>query len=448
MGYASHKVLYHYRANSKPANVEPNPKYKPPLIPHALCTTVFLSNSSFVRTEDKSTKRTETNDVKIDVYFNGALCGSHYVPWRYSGEAYAMTEHIVRFTGRRIGRLFEKPWVIVPSGQTPDGSLREHRRGKVAYAGARQRWNDISGSLFAEADRLGRNRKGDRPVLGEYLESLAQLSMPLEVESMQKAGSPKFGVLDVVVIWGKGTKNGPDTPYILEPTSFRNEGYTTVNLDQTMNRVPVQNLTTITYSPKKRPQLALPSATPVKRLRSHYYDVLTTKQTLCEEIDSIAAAAVAASDTKTGDKPVILTSARTTRNTNTSTVGSSPLGSAPEMRENTPAQTRVVKLKWPTSTDPAQSPSAMPSQATQDEEADSKSRTPLEVRIAASKGRVQGQTQSSPESLDRAFVTPSLSADCGITYAPGGVVRDVTAARGGRFKERGVIMGARFVVGG
>ena len=111
-----------------------------------------------------------------------------------------MTEHIVRFTGRRIGRLIEKPWVLVPSGQNPDGSLRAYRRGKVAYPGAEQRWSDVSDALMVEADEMGRDAWGERPVIGEYLESLAQLSMPREVEDMQKAGSLKFGILDAVVI--------------------------------------------------------------------------------------------------------------------------------------------------------------------------------------------------------------------------------------------------------
>ena len=99
-------------ANALPATIEPDHKYKPPLTPHALCLTVFLSPKSFCITDTKGKK--ETVDLKIDVYFNGSLCGSHYVPKRYSEDAHAMTEHIVRFTGRRIGRLMEKPCSFGP----------------------------------------------------------------------------------------------------------------------------------------------------------------------------------------------------------------------------------------------------------------------------------------------------------------------------------------------
>lgn len=487
----SYTPAYH-PAHTPSASMEPNPKYTPPFIPHALCLTVFLSSSSFIRIKDKATMRTEMNDVKIDVYYNGALCGSHYVPRRYSGEAYTMTEHIVRFTGRRIGRLIEKPWVIIPSGQNPDGGLREYRRGKVAYAGAQQRWNDISGSLLTEADRVGLDKKGKRPVIGEYLESLAQLPMPKEVEDMQKAGSPKFGVLDVVIIWGKGNKHGPDAPYIIEPTPIRNEGFTTINLDRSMDHSPVQNVTTMTDSTNtapqsrsealahaksiddcsdtsplsvaptplptpnnttnpaasptanKRPLPALPVETPVKRSRGHYYDIFTTKKTLCEEMDSIATAAVF--DPKTG----VSTNVRTTRANYASAAGSSPLSSAPMTRDHTPAQTKIVKLKLPSPVNPAMSPGAMTKSRMQDGEADSGFLTPPRKRTPAPdlKRRERAPTQLNADALDRGFLTPALSVDCSTTYASSGILRNVGAARGGVLKERGVIMGARFVVGG
>lgn len=440
--------------------------------------------------------RTEMNDVKIDVYFNGALCGSNYIPRRYFGESYAMTEHVVRFTGRRIGRLIEKPWVIIPSGQNPDGGLREYRRGKVAYAGAQQRWNDISGALIAEADKIGQDERGERPVTGEYLESLAQLSMPKEVEDMQKPGSPKFGVLDVVIIWGKGSKNGPDTPYIVEPTPIRSEKSTTINLGQAMDHAPVQNVPRTTDNPRTAPKsrsealatarlidhssdtsplpltlslvptpgnktnpaassspnkhsfLALSFEEPVKRSRGHYYHVLTTKKTLSEEINSIATAAV--SETKAGHNPTLLTSPRTIRTNYAPTADDLPLGLAPMTRDHTPAQKKIVKFTLPSTNNSATSPGVIKTPHMQSREGDSEILTPLSARTAApgSKRTERALTQRSAEALDRDFVTPALSADCVTTYAPGGCVRNVGAARGGVFREGGVVMGARFVIGG
>ena len=304
-----------------------------------------------------------------------------------------MTEHIVRFTGRRIGRLMEKPWIIVPSGQNPDGGLREFRRGKVAYAGAQQRWKDISDSLMAEADNIGRDGSGRRPIIGEYLQSLAELPMPTEVEDMQKAGGPKFGVLDAVVTRGTGNEDGPDSLYIKEPTPIRIEGCTSTNPNQPPT---TQNVTTTKTTPRstytvpqsrsealarpiddhptasplpipaspipsandtrpnpyassppsaRRPLPSLPFNTPVKRARGPYYDIVTSKQTLCEEMDSIAQASKfnlgAGRDGNNINPAFQTTRARTTRASYASaTAGgsSSPLSSAPATGEHTPVR--------------------------------------------------------------------------------------------------------------
>lgn len=562
-------------ANALPASIEPNWEYKPPFKPHALCLTVFLSPSSFVRTKNTVDGRVEINDVKIDVYFNGALCDSRYVPRRYSGEAFTMTEHIVRFGGRRISRLIEKPWVIVPSGQNPDGGLREYRRGKVAYAGAQQRWDDVSDALLAEADKFARDGRGERPVIGEYLESLAELSMPREVEDMQKAGGPKFGVVDVVVMWGKGSKNGPDAPYIVEPTPMRIEGSTTsVNMVQTMNHPSAQDVTTsalrnaytvpqsrsealatakaiddysktsalsITHSPaptatnnKTTPAAFVPPPpdktsipallfdTPIRRPRGHYYDVLTTKKTLCEEIDSIATTAATTLDPKTAGYNDPATKTRTTRakcyasswttaaNDNNN-ISSPPLNNnnssaAPMMTRDhdTPhaRTTKIVTLKLPssssspvngsssattttttTTTRPTRptpgntmmnhdvrgrgvhggkvtDPRGLRTPSLVEEERNNPAPPPgLKRRNTTRRERAQQQSAAAADGagdagggrlvvVDRGeFVVPGLSVDCGATYASGGLVRNVGAARAGVFREGGVVMGARFVVG-
>lgn len=493
--------------NALPVTIEPNHKYKPALDPHALCLTVFLSPSSFLQATDVAAGTKETFDIKIDVFFNGSLCGSHYVPKRFSSETYAMTEQIVRFTGRRLGRLIEKPWIIVPAGQNPDGGLREHRRGKVAYAGAQQRWKDISDALMAEADNMGRDGKGERPVLGEYLETLAELPMPLEVEDMQKAGGPKFGVLDAVVTWGTGYKDGPDSPYITEPTATRIEGCTSTHPNPSPSAHNVKPTTTTARSTYTAPQSrsealasarpiddyprasALPSTpslirtanerkpnpyapspsstrrpfpphlpfeTPVKRSRGPYYDIVTSKQTLCEEMDSIelaskfkhgpATAGGNNNNNNSGNKnaAVQMAKARTTRASFASAMAGSssgsPLSSAPA--------TSVGKGKGTALTgNTASRPEHMAS--------------PLvpfgERKPAATSSKGKGKERAAPppqmqttngEALDRDFVVPALSQDCRVTYAAPGVVRNVGATRGGVFKERGVVMGARFLIGG
>lgn len=133
-----------------------------------------------------------------------------------------MTEHIVRFSGRRVARLMEIPWVYVPPGQNPDRSIREHKRGREAYAGASSRWEEISQMLEAEAGSLGGGEDCGNPVLSEYLSSLVKLQMPPEVEEMQMVGGAKFGVIDVIIITGKGHKDGASGTMLLEPTHLRN----------------------------------------------------------------------------------------------------------------------------------------------------------------------------------------------------------------------------------
>lgn len=191
----------------------------PPLIPHALCLTVFLSKFSFMRSHGEIGRR--FNDIKIDVFFNGQLCASTYVPERLRADGHSLKSHIVRFTGCRVGRVLEKPWMIVPPGQEPNGAIRQYKRDGGLYSVAKQRWASISEALANEAGKLERDKNGKLTVLGDYLDSLAKLDMPTEVSEMQKVGGPKFGVIDVVVITGKGHKDEAGHPFLHEPKQIR-----------------------------------------------------------------------------------------------------------------------------------------------------------------------------------------------------------------------------------
>lgn len=191
------------------------------LKPYALCLTVFLSSASFLRRRTKIWQKATFGDVKIDVYFNGELCGSAYVPERYRGEPYSMTELIVRFSGRRVGKSVERPWILVPPDQNPEGTPREDKGGNEAYPRAIERWTAISKALSQAARKCGRDETGDLSVGGEYLASLAKLETPAEVGGMQKDGGPSIGVIDVVVISGRGQKDDASCGYLREPTPIR-----------------------------------------------------------------------------------------------------------------------------------------------------------------------------------------------------------------------------------
>lgn len=191
----------------------------PALEPHALCLTVFLSKASFIRADGD--RRWNFNDVKIDVFYNGQLCASTYVPERCRSDAHTFTDHIVRFTGCRAGRVLEKPWVMVPPGQKPSGYFKQGCRVRGKYRDAEQRWTSISQALEKEAAKTERNEGMELSILGEYLTSLAKLDMPCEVGQMERISSSKFGVVDVVVTTGKGHKDEAGHPFLLEPKFMR-----------------------------------------------------------------------------------------------------------------------------------------------------------------------------------------------------------------------------------
>ena len=223
----------------------------PEMKPQALCLTVQLSKKSFLRQP-----KTKPLDLKIDIYLNGEFCSCSYVPERTCLDS-NLANLAQRFAGRRIERLLERPWIIVPPGQSPDGSLREYGRSEEgAVNGVLQRWSAIADLLREEAEKGGRNKWGDLFVLGDYLNSLSKLEMPKEVEILQRAEGPKFGVLDVVLTTGHGKKFQPGHGYLLEPIAM-----TTSEL--TVSKEGPQYL-----SPVSVPEIQIPKPNIMQRVKS------------------------------------------------------------------------------------------------------------------------------------------------------------------------------------
>lgn len=169
----------------------------------------------------KNSKKTLFHDVKIDVYFAGELCASNYVSDRFHSDKHGMTEHIVRFSGRRVHHLLEKPWIMLPPGQDPNGRPRPERQNTGLPGGAKERWDAVSKALMIEAGKLDRGKYGELSVLGDYLSTLAKLEMPSEVEGMQTAGGPKMGIIDVIITAGIGHKDDANSLRLMEPTPIR-----------------------------------------------------------------------------------------------------------------------------------------------------------------------------------------------------------------------------------
>lgn len=215
--YGQHRALSH--ASRLHSGLSPDP--------HALTLTVSLSKASFLRTYDRRLEKYTTQDVKIDVFYNGELCASTYVPERFRGYASSQTELIQRFSGRKIARLAQRPWILISPGKDDVGFLKTNRR-STDGASAKERWEALSSALRVESEQWGQNSSGELPVIGEYLASLAKLEMPTEVEGLQRSGGPNFGVLDVVIISGKGQKDDSSAPYLSEPARLRVKGYVPV----------------------------------------------------------------------------------------------------------------------------------------------------------------------------------------------------------------------------
>lgn len=192
-------------------------------VPHALFLSVFLSKASFLPTYVHHLNKIVFHDVKIDVFFNGELCASAYVSGRFHGDAFETTEQIIRFSGRKVHRLLEKPWILVPSGQHADGRSRPERHNMESSGDAKQRWVSVSKALMMEADKLEKRGNGELSKLGDYLSALATLEMPTEVKAMQIVGDPKIGIIDVVITAGKGQKDHAKALRLMKPTPMRLE---------------------------------------------------------------------------------------------------------------------------------------------------------------------------------------------------------------------------------
>jgi hypothetical protein len=197
---------------------------EPELIPQALGVLVTLTSNTFLRSFDDKKAR---QDVKIDVFFNGEFADCVNVPARWSNDRSKAGQGnmIQLISGKRIQRLVERPWVIVPPSQNEDGSLRTVKHTKGANAGPRQRWEQIGAALLKEAEAQGFNSYGDCTPSGGYLASLSKMEMPDAVEDLQSSRRSKFGVIDVVISAGRGKKGGPDTFYLTEPTRMVDERF-------------------------------------------------------------------------------------------------------------------------------------------------------------------------------------------------------------------------------
>ncbi|KAL8942448.1 MAG: hypothetical protein Q9211_001391 [Gyalolechia sp. 1 TL-2023] len=189
--------------------------------PQALCLRVLPTRKSFLCSRDPAAAWSY-NDIKIDVYLNGDLCASSYVPERaYPSKKYTQDT----FSGCRNGRLTEKPWVLVP----PVLDILEDSANPIELKrveeDARSRWTAISDTLDIAAESHGRNFRNELSVIGQYLQSLAAIPMPPTLPSMLNTDHKRFAIIDVLVTSGKGSKDPVQGSYLMRPLSLKLYGY-------------------------------------------------------------------------------------------------------------------------------------------------------------------------------------------------------------------------------
>ena len=173
--------------------------------PKALTLVTQLDSSTFCRTKNGS-----SDDIKLDVYFNGRFENCRYLASRDKRTA---SECAIRFSGRRSHRVLEKTWTFQPT--TVGDST--HVNAIVVPGQDQVRWNDICEALHKEADAVGFLSDGSRPPTGNMLQSLSQMPLPEQVTALHEGLDHSFGVIDLIVSLGEGKKFPTKEGYLHEP---------------------------------------------------------------------------------------------------------------------------------------------------------------------------------------------------------------------------------------
>ncbi|KAF1926263.1 uncharacterized protein M421DRAFT_68075 [Didymella exigua CBS 183.55] len=179
----------------------------------ALTLHVKLSDKAFLSGFNNKTH------LKIEVLFNGQLstCSLIHTNDIRSG---AKSLHQI-FAGYRIDFLAERPWILLPPFTTADGGVRRFRK-TITPA---ERWEEISAAILKEAEERGTDKCGESPPSAAFLHAMASMDMPECVKTMQKPGGRKFGLVDVVITAGFGSKVTTGTNYLKRPHRLRDSNY-------------------------------------------------------------------------------------------------------------------------------------------------------------------------------------------------------------------------------
>ncbi|KAK7540993.1 uncharacterized protein J3D65DRAFT_601087 [Phyllosticta citribraziliensis] len=174
--------------------------------PHALAIRLDISEQTFLKTDKP------TEDIKIDVLFNGKFTHATVCPARHHKE-----NKVFVFGGIRTHYMLERPWVVLPRDKNADGTQRQAPPRTEAPG---DRWKELSQALCEEVDIRTTAAGGRTPVI-EYFDALAKMEMPPEFDQWDDRRTQPYSVIDVVISYGHGRKDPAAAPYLNEPARIR-----------------------------------------------------------------------------------------------------------------------------------------------------------------------------------------------------------------------------------
>ncbi|KAL8992826.1 MAG: hypothetical protein Q9169_006812 [Polycauliona sp. 2 TL-2023] len=468
------------------------------------------------------------HDMKIDIFLNGDLCSSSYIP-----ETAFHKKDGVRdiYSGVRVGWVTEKPWVLLPStSKVSDFANRSPGAASRSSGDVKNRWENISNALRSTANSYAPSEGNELPPTNDCLSSLANYKMPATLPEMLETGNRQYAIIDVVIVAGRGRKEHASAPYLMNPMPLKLEG----SRDPSPTRPKPENNA---LEPRKRGRIAHPTrsaadseilsqgfsleyrrrssastVTPVptpvpaiqpKRNRMIYHDVIDTRQTWEEELRGIIDQA--ASDAKRlitrskpadpldgPDLPAHISTASTIAGSTSEGSGTPQIPSPSKivtLKYTSPSR-RLPALAAPASPTPAPTIMKKPPRKRKHTTSSSSSpdqplsqlrpkssftplqphlkpltvpsiplfpaQTPTPTLPTLPLSSSSGPAKPYPRNAKRTkavyqqakpFAIPPLSRNSVVSYSEGGVVRQVRSERGGCFREEGVLVGVRFVVG-
>ncbi|KAI4259826.1 MAG: hypothetical protein L6R42_004375, partial [Xanthoria sp. 1 TBL-2021] len=215
----------------------------------AVCLRIRPTKKTFLCAGESKRIKWGHSDMKIDIFLNGDLCSSSYIP---ESAFYKKDPLRDTFSGVRVGWVTEKPWVLLPSASKVS-HFANHSIGKSPISEEVQgRWKEIAQALQFAANSYGRNERNELSPTSDYLQSLANLQMPATLPEMLEAGSKQYAIIDVVVATGRGRKENASAPYLMNPMPLKLEG----SRNPSPTRLTQEN---DALEPRKRVRIAHPT---------------------------------------------------------------------------------------------------------------------------------------------------------------------------------------------